>query len=52
MSLKLGVGEEVELVGEAVGVHDDEHADDDHRQLQAEVGEGQHGQRAARGRGR
>ena len=35
-----------ELVGEPVGVEDDEHADDDHRQLQAEVGEGEQRQRA------
>ena len=46
------VGEEVELVGEAVGVHDDEDADDDHRQLQAEVGEGEQGRASAAGRGR
>ena len=41
-----GAGEEVELRGEAVGVPDDEHADDDHRQLQADVGEGEKGERA------
>ena len=41
-----GIGEEVELGGEAVGLHDDQAADDDHRQLQAEVGEGEQGQRA------
>ena len=45
MSLEARVGEEVELFGEAVGVHDDEHADDDHRQLQGEVGEGEDGER-------
>ena len=38
-------GEEVELVGEPVGVEDGEHADDDHRELQGDVGEGEDGQR-------
>ena len=46
------VAEEVELVGEAVGVEDDEHADDDHRQLQGDVGEGEEREAGARGRGR
>ena len=45
MSWKLGSGEEVELVGEAVGVEDREHADDDHRQLQGDVGEGEDAER-------
>ena len=46
MSLTRRVGEEVELVGEAVGVQDGEHADDDHRQLQGDVGEGEDGEPA------
>ena len=50
--LEAGVGEEVELFGQPVGVHDDERADDDHRQLQAEVGQRQQRQRARRARGR
>ena len=52
MSSKLGVGEEVELVGEAVGVEDGEDADDDHRQLQGDVGEREDREAALRGRGR
>ena len=46
------VGEEVELVGEPVGVEDGEHADDDHRQLQGDVGEGEDGEASARARAR
>ena len=45
MSLKLGLGEEVELFGQAVGVDDRQDADDDHRQLQDDVGEGEDGER-------
>ncbi len=44
------VGEEVELGGEPVGVQDGEHADDDHRQLQGDVGEREHARRRSRPR--
>ncbi len=43
--VEVGAGEEVDLVGEAVGMEDGEHADDDHRQLQGDVGEGEDRQR-------
>jgi hypothetical protein len=40
------VAEEVDLLGQPVGVHDDDRADHDHRQLQAEVGERYEGEAA------
>ena len=52
MSLRLGIGEEVDLVGEPVGVQDGERADADHRELQGDVGERQHAERCAPARGR
>ena len=50
MSRKLGSVKRSSSVGEPVGVQDDEHADDDHRQLQAEVGEGEHASERCRSR--
>ena len=41
-----GVGEEVDLVDQPVGVQDGERADPDHGDLQGDVGERQHAQRA------
>ena len=44
MSLTLGEREQVELVGEPVRMKDDDQPDDDHQQLQAELGQRQHDQ--------
>ena len=44
--VEVGTGEEVDLIGEAVGMEDRQGADADHRQLQGDVGEGEDGERA------
>ena len=46
MSTTLGSVKRSSCVGEPVGVEDGEHADDDHRQLQGDVGEGEDGEPA------
>ena len=50
--LEVRVAEEVDLFGQPVGVHHDDHADGDHHQLQRQVGEREEGERALFARAR